>query len=692
MKAKTVFRLALVALALLVVALVQVVKSIDVDQYRGVATAWVKRQTGRDLVFSGPLRLRLSLRPALVADDVSFSVGQSDALKLRHVEAEVGLLPLLSGEVRITRMWLDGVDLALANDGRDLWNFVPSSDPVAPSPPFPVATLRVTEIAIDHATLRLRAGDEHVVAIDHATLDCDGPTAPLALTLDGAWDGRHLAVNGILGSQRELFAGDRPFPVQAKILRPGLVASLDGTLRGDPGQGLTMLMALAVEVGDSADLGPLLGIALPSLGAARAVMTLAGRVDHPRITAIDATFGRHDALAVSIRGAIDDPQGGGGVDLALTADGDAAASLGVTGQTGAIPLAFSGHVTSNGLGAERGWRIADLKGTLGRSDISGRLSLFRRQGHGVMEGRFTSALVDIKRPRETAVEAQRGAGEARFFSDDPLPLQFLFQNEGHLAWHIGRLLDRRLAATGVDLELGWRDAKIDALASIAAIAGGRAEGRVTIDGGSTPPGIGMELALSHLVTGDLLSALAWSDAVGGGRIDFRLKATADGDNPRAIFASLQGGTVLSVAPAILSNRLAQNGLGSVLTNLSPSLASPGTELRCLVSQFTLTDGLARSEALLFVLGQTLITGQGSVNLSNESLDFTLTPRPPAAGMAASLDIGGTLAHPLVAPNRGAIVKNLPPLASDAESPLFTFVSAESNPCIAALMQGRKGRR
>jgi hypothetical protein len=693
MTPKTIFRLALVAMLLLVVALVQVVKSIDVDQYRGVATAWVKRETGFDLSFSGPLTLKLSLSPALVADGVSLFAGKGDSVKLGHVEARIGLLPLLSGEVRITRVWIDGVDLALANDGRAVWSFAPDATMAAPALAFPATSLRVTQIAIDHATLRLLNGDEHVATIEHATLDCDGAASPVALALDGQWDGRHLAVSGILGSQKELFAGDKPYPLQAKILLPGLVASLNGTVRGDSAQGLNMAMALAMEVVDSADLNPLLGIPLPSLGSARAAMTLAGRVDHPSITTIDASFGRHDALAVSIKGSIDDPQGGGGVDLALNADGDAAASLGVTGQTGAIPLSFSGHVTSNGLGAERGWRIADLKGSLGRSDLSGQLSLLRRNGHGVIKGRFDSALVDLTQPREKIAEPPRGpGGDGRFFSDDPLPLQFLLQNEGHLAWHIGRLLDHRLDATGIDLELGWHDGKVDAGASVAAIAGGKAAGHVSIDGAGKPSAIGIEVAASHLVIGDLLSALAVSDAVGGGRVDFRLKAAGSGDTPRAIFASLQGGTLLSVAPASLSNKLAQGGLGAVLTHLSPTIGAASSEVRCLISHFTLVDGLARSEALLFSLGPTLITGQGSVNLSNESLDFTLTPRPPAPSTATSLDVGGSLTHPVVAPNKGAIVKNLPPLASETESPLFALATAEPNPCFAALAQGRRGRR
>jgi len=688
MKPQTIVRLALLAAALLIVALVQVVKSIDVDQYRGAASGWVKRQSGRDLAFDGPLSLKLSVRPALVADGVRLLDGnRHEMVKLGHVEAQIGLLPLLSGQVQISRIWVDGAEIKLESDGHGHgnWEFAaPAAVPDGETGEFPATTLRITQIALDHVSVRL---DEHLMAIEHMTLDSDSATAPMALTLDGLWDGRHLGVNGILGSQKELLSGEKPYPVQAKILLPGTVASLQGSLKGDPQLGLTTVLSLAIEVSDSADLDPLLGIPLPSLGSARAAITLTGRVDRPRIDTLDATIGRHDSLAISFKGAIDDPIEVSGVELALTADGDAAAAMGVTGQTGAIPVAFSGHVSSNGMGNERGWRIGDLKGSLGRSDLNGQLTLRRRNGHGVIDGRFESGVIDLAQSQE-AGEPHQASNDPRLLSDQPLPLRFFLESEGHIAWHVGKLTVRRLDASGVSLDLGWHDGKMAADAVLNAVAGGRIEGHFAVDGSVKPSGVAIDLSLAHVVAGDLLSALAWSDAVAGGRTDFRFKASASGDSPRAIFASLQGSSLLSMAPTTLSNKLAQDGLGSILAQLSSTIDGPSTELRCLISHFTMMDGLARSEALLFALGPTLVTGQGSVNLGNENLDFTLTPRP--TGQASTpLEVAGSMAHPQVALSKGAIVRNLPAVNGDADNPPFAFTGTE--PCYGALAQARKIR-
>jgi hypothetical protein len=114
-------------------------------------------------------------------------------------------------------------------------------------------------------------------------------------------------------------------------------------------------------------------------------------------------------------------------------------------------------------------------------------------------------------------------------------------------------------------------------------------------------------------------------------------------------------------------------------------------LHCLVSHFTLADGLARSEALLLAVGNQTATGQGSINLGTETLDFTLTPRSGGSASAQTLDVGGTLLRPAVALDRGAIVKNVPGISGDAASPLLSLAS-ESNPCFVALAQGRRPAR
>jgi hypothetical protein len=693
-------RLAVVLSAVLSVALVRVVKSIDVDRYRDDLAGWTRQATGRELTFDGPVKLRLSLHPALTTNGVTLAnpagVARPELLKLDRVEAQIGLLPLLWGEVRVSRLQVDGADILLEQDGegRGNWDFtpVPAAEGEAPVP-LPDGVIRVTQLVFRRVSVHLQSASDNSLSIDRATFDTDGLAAPVALTLDGRWNGKKLAVSGLLSSLKDVFVEEKPLSVRLKALMPGLVASADGTVRSAR-QGLALALSMTAELNDSADLDPLMGLPLPSLGSARAAFMLTGPLSHPALSTFEATVGRHDTLAISVKGAIADPLAGTGIDLALGVDGDASAAFGFGTPGKTLPMALSGHIGASGNGDGKSWRIADIKGTLGRSDVTGHIDVSRHAGHAVIEGQFDSLLLDLTQPPRLAVaETAHGLPlDGRLFSDDPLPTHILMSSDGHLVWHVARLVDRRMMASAVALDLDWREGSLTAQGGAGSIAGGRIDGTVTLDARVSPLATAVDLSVTHVELGGLLAALGISDGLQGARTDLKLKSSGSGNSLRALLASQQGSSLLSVGPTQVAGRLTEDGFGAILGRLSGG-GSDGdhVDMRCLISHFTLADGLARSEALLFAVGTQTVTGQGSVNLGAESLDFTLTPRPAGQTPVTQFDVAGTLLHPSVAPERGAFVKNVPGMVSDAASPLMTF-AADGNPCFAALAQGRRAVR
>lgn len=694
--ARIVFRVALVFAAVLSVALVRVVKSIDTDRYRAEASSWTRQATGRELAFAGPVKLRLSLHPALTANGVTLANRPGDAradmVRLDRVEAQIGLLPLLWGEVRVSRVLVDGADILLDENGagRGNWELDPAPAAGEKSNPHPAA-IRVTQLVFRHVAVHLQDPADDGLTIERATFETDGLATPIALTLDGKWHGKHLAVTGLLGSLKEVFVEEKPLSLRLKALMPGLVASADGTVKS-AGQGLDLALSMTADLNDSADLDPLIGLPLPSLGSARAAFTVSGPLSRPSLSAVEATVGRHDTLAISVRGQVSDPLSGTGIDLALGIDGDASAAFGFGMPGKPLPMALSGHVGASGNGEGRSWRVADLKGTLGRSDVTGRVEVSRHNGHAVIDGQFDSALLDLTRPPQP-VSTEPGHVlplDGRLFSDDPLPTHILMSSDGHLVWRVARLVDRRMTAGAVTLDLDWHEGKLTAQGGAASIGNGRVDGTLSLDARVSPPTTSVELAVSHVELGALMAQLGLSDGLQGARIDLKLKSAGTGESLRALVATQEGSSLLSIGPTQVASRFTDDGFGAILGRLGGG-SGPWTDMRCLVSHFTLADGLARSEALLFSVGTQTVTGQGSVNLASESLDFTLTPRPAGQTPAVQIDLGGTLLHPAVAPARAAYVKNVPGMVSDAASPLMTFAS-DGNPCFVALAQGRRATR
>ncbi len=120
--------LGLVGLALFAIVVGVVLLSIqDVGRYKEFIARKVSEKTGRELVIAGDFDLSISFSPSIVADDVTFQNAawgsEAEMLKLGHVEAEVELFPMLTGDIRVKRLILEDLDLLLETDANGLGNW-----------------------------------------------------------------------------------------------------------------------------------------------------------------------------------------------------------------------------------------------------------------------------------------------------------------------------------------------------------------------------------------------------------------------------------------------------------------------------------------------------------------------------------------------------------------------------------------
>src|SRR5262245_6629284 len=103
--------------------------SIDFNQYRSTIADQVKQATGRDLKIAGDLKVGISLTPTLAVDDVSFANAawgsRPSMATVKRFEAEMELLPMISGDIRVKRVVLKGADILLETDakGQGNWEF-----------------------------------------------------------------------------------------------------------------------------------------------------------------------------------------------------------------------------------------------------------------------------------------------------------------------------------------------------------------------------------------------------------------------------------------------------------------------------------------------------------------------------------------------------------------------------------------
>src|SRR5512147_528000 len=159
-----------IGLALLaVIALAfTILMATDFNDYRDVVQQRVKAATGRDLVIAGNIDVSLSLSPRLSAKQVSFRNAVWSDLpqmaSLNEIEAQIALLPLLTGQIRIKEGVLRGgqVVVETSKDGVGNW-VLDLALASAPAPSSSTATAgglpQIDRMAIEDVTLLYRDGE-----------------------------------------------------------------------------------------------------------------------------------------------------------------------------------------------------------------------------------------------------------------------------------------------------------------------------------------------------------------------------------------------------------------------------------------------------------------------------------------------------------------------------------------------------
>jgi hypothetical protein len=293
----------LVALvAVLAVVGVVLLMRTDFNQYRGLIAEQVELATGRKLVIAGELNLAISLTPTVEVADVTFANApwgsRPEMLKLQRLEAEMELLPLLTGDVKVHRIVLVGADIMLETDskGQGNWMFAKGAEPVATPAAGEGKLPSINTVAIENATLTYRngvTGETQTVALETLSFAAPDPASPISIEVVGKINGSPVEASGTIGGLTAL-TGGAALPLDLVVKGGGATATLKGEI-ARPAQGEGVDLAFTVEGQSVADMSPLAGgAALPPLGP----YSLSGTIGNPsgvyKITGLKAKIGGSD--------------------------------------------------------------------------------------------------------------------------------------------------------------------------------------------------------------------------------------------------------------------------------------------------------------------------------------------------------------------------------------------------------------
>ena len=366
-------------------------------------------------------------------------------------------------------------------------------------------------------------------------------------------------------------------------------------------------------------------------------------------------------LKVNINGNLTEPLAMKGEDVTLDVQGDDMANLFPLIRLvfpSTPPYKLKGHLKHEG----QVWSFSNFSGRVGDSDLSGTIRVDTEPKRPAMKADLISNLVDFKdlagfiggKPGsgsdETASDEQEKQAAAtkeesdRIFPDQPYDLERLKAMDADVRLRAKRILAPNLPIDDLNAKLSLSDGVLKFNPTVFGVANGRIEIYSTFDGSKQPSKVNIDARLRQLDLKRFLKSEFAQKTIGpiGGRIvlsgtgqSFRdLMATASGNT----FVMMSGGEISELLVRLAGLNVAR-ALGVLVRGDKP------IPIRCALLDLQATDGQMGVQTLVFDTANSIISGEGKIDLRDEKLDIMLTPVPKdfsPLSLRSYIRVNGTL--------------------------------------------------
>ncbi|MBI3706420.1 MAG: AsmA family protein, partial [Proteobacteria bacterium] len=380
--------------AALVVAGVAILSSTDYNAYRGVVAEQVQAATGRGLAIKGDLKFAMGFSPAVAADDVTFANAAWGSrpimVQVKRFEAQIELLPLIFGDVKVSRIVLLQPDILLETDAKGVGNWVfDTMKPAAPAKPVELKPAsggqmklpQVNEVVVRDAKLVYRDGQtkqSKELSLAKFTVQAKSETDPLKLEIDGVFDKLRFLATGELGSIAALSSPGTPFAVKLDAKLPDIVElKVSGSVR-EPLTGKGYDLTIAAQGAELAKLAELGGQKMAPFGPFKLEAKVNDQAPQgaPSLASFKAELGRANLVLVRAEGGVRDPLAQKGIALVASVEGSeigALSGLALPGMAAPLPAvpAFGPYKASIKVASGQGDKLTvpELKVEFGKPDL-----------------------------------------------------------------------------------------------------------------------------------------------------------------------------------------------------------------------------------------------------------------------------------------------------------------------------------
>jgi AsmA protein len=683
-------------IGLIVIGLVLVVVFVDPNDYRDDIEKLVEEKTGRELTLSGDLKLSvfpwiaLESGPAALGDAPGF--GPEPFVSIRDARVGVRLLPLLSGKVEVGNVRLDGARIRLITDENGRNNWADLGEGEGEETPAPtesgttevptVASLEISDAAVvmenrqeksrrevrdfNLKTGRLASGEPFDFTTDFV-LDQDKTLTAkvkVAATVTADLDRN---VHRLAEPKIDVNVSGAGYPAD------GVPVEVRAkSLEADIAKELYSLDTLTVKTTWKSDGLPAAGIPV-AFAAKDCNVNLASQT--LELAGLDAdAAGAH--ITGSLTGAeiLDAPKLEGSIKLDPLSLREWLPKLGIAAPRTTDPnvlkqLSFAGNVLLTKTSAEVGDIVMKLddttmRGMLGVADFAAKALRFDLNVDRIDADRYL--------PPPPEKPAAKDAKEP----PTEIPVEMLRKLNARGQLSVGEAIFAGIKFTKLRLGVNSREGKARFYPSEASMYGGQYRGDIGID--ST--GNGARVTLDEHVTGvnfaPLFKDMFETERVSG-KGSANIKLAGSGRTTDDVMKTLDGTVDFKVADGALEGadlwyeiRRARAVLKQQAVPERPS-GPPRTPFSALTGTGTMNDGVLKNDDLNVAMQYLKVTGQGTVDLPKNSLDYRLVaavlkiPREGAdtAQMQDMVDaqipvkVSGALTDPKVRPDLESYVKD-----------------------------------
>jgi len=339
------------------------------------------------------------------------------------------------------------------------------------------------------------------------------------------------------------------------------------------------------------------------------------------------------------------------------------------------PYRVAGH-----LWREAGkWRFNDFSGAVGDSDLAGdfvavdtsvaeRVSIQADLTSKVLDFNDLAGFVGAEPatgPGQTASKQQKqavekAAGEKRALPDEGFPPERLRSMDADVKYKAKQIRSRKaLPLDNMVAHLKIEGGKLTVQPLDFGFAGGNIVSRVALDARKEPVTSEASVQFKRLRLKRLMPTVEMADNSSGeigGSAEFR----SSGTSAAKILAGLDGRLGLAMDGGEISNLLLELvGLdgGEIIKFLLAG--DQRVPVRCAVGQFAIDDGLMKTEVFVIDTQDTIIRGDGTIDLAKEELDLTLRPLPKDISIFSGrspLHVTGSFKDPNFAPDKSSLAK------------------------------------